>query len=71
MGLQPIRSNALAGIDYDGGRRVLTVRYVWGGTYEFYGIEPGLFEELVRSQPHPWSRVGDRVRAHPSRRCDG
>lgn len=68
MGIQPIRSEALAGVGYDRRRHVLTVKYAWGGIYEFYGIEPGLFEELVRSQPHPWSRVGDRVKAHPYRR---
>jgi KTSC domain len=47
---------------------VLTVEYVSGGRYEYYGVEPALFEELLRSQPHPWSRVGERVKAHPYRR---
>jgi KTSC domain len=68
MGLQPIRSDALAGVGYDPSRRVLTIEYVSGGRYEYYGVEPALFEELLRSQPHPWSRVGERVKAHPYRR---
>lgn len=68
MGLKPIRSDALVGVDYDARRRVLTLKYVSGGTYEYYGVEPVLFEELIRSQPHPWSRVGDRIKAHPYRR---
>jgi KTSC domain len=67
MGLKPIRSDALVGVDYDAQRRVLTVKYASGGTYEYYGVEPALFEELIRSQPHPWSRVGDRIKAHPYR----
>jgi hypothetical protein len=70
MGLQPIRSDALVGVDYDPRRRVLTIEYVSGGTYEYYGVEPGLFEELLRSQPHPWSRVGERIKSHPYRRLN-
>ncbi len=68
MGLKPIRSDALVGVDYDARRLVLTLKCVSGGTYEYYGVEPVLFEELIRSQPHPWSRVGDRIKAHPCRR---
>lgn len=68
MGLKPIRSDALTGVDYDPGRRVLTIEYVSGGRYEYYGVAPELFEELIRAQPHPWSQVGERIKAHPYRR---
>jgi KTSC domain len=68
MALKPIRSDALVGVDYDRDRRVLTIEYVSGGRYEYYGVDPDLFEELIRSQPHPWSRVGERIKAHPYRR---
>jgi KTSC domain len=70
MDLQPIRSDALVGVDYDPRRRVLTIAYVSGGTYEYYGVAPSLFMELLRSQPHPWRRVGGRIKAHPFRRLD-
>jgi hypothetical protein len=66
--LQPIRSDAIVAADYDRGRAVLTLRYESGGTYEYFDVEPELYEELLAAQPHPWSQLGERVKAHRFRR---
>lgn len=68
MHLDPIDSNALDGVFYDPARRTLTVKFESGGVYEYFDVEQSLFDEPQRSQPHPWSVVGDRVKAHRFRR---
>lgn len=68
--LQPIRSDAIVAAGYDRRLRTLTVRFESGGTYEYFDVESELFDELLRAQPHPWSRVGDRVKSHRFRRVD-
>jgi hypothetical protein len=68
VALHRISSGALTGVDYDPRRRVLTVRFESGGTYEYFGVEEALYRELLAAQPHPWSEVSDRVKAHRYRR---
>jgi hypothetical protein len=68
MPLQPIDSGALGGAAYDAESRTLTVEYESGSVYEYYDVEPELYEELERSQPHPWHVVGTRVKEHRFRR---
>jgi hypothetical protein len=63
-----IDSDALDGASYDPGRRVLTVLFESGSVYEYYDVEPELFDELEAAQPHPWHVVGARVKEHPYRR---
>ncbi|MHA6668333.1 KTSC domain-containing protein [Homoserinimonas sp. A447] len=68
MHLDPIDSDALDGVSYDAASRTLTVKFESGGVYEYFDVEQSLFDELQRSQPHPWSVVGDTVKAHRFRR---
>jgi hypothetical protein len=68
MELDPIDSDALDGVSYDAASRTLTVQFESGGVYEYFDVDPLLVEELQRSQPHPWSVVGQEVKAHRFRR---
>jgi hypothetical protein len=68
MRVPRIDSDALNGASYDPERRVLTVEFESGSLYEYYDVDPGLFDELEASQPHPWRVVGERVKAHRYRR---
>ncbi|MFD4422715.1 KTSC domain-containing protein [Agromyces sp. NPDC058484] len=63
-----IDSDALNGASYDADRRVLTIEFESGSTYEYFDVEPELFDELEAAQPHPWRVVGTRVKEHPYRR---
>ena len=63
-----IRSDALDGVTYDADRRVLTVQFESGSIYEYFDVEPELFDELEAAQPHPWHAVGERVKEHRYRR---
>jgi hypothetical protein len=62
--LEPIQSDAIDAAGYDAEREVLLIRYRSGAVYAYFEVEPELYDELVRSQPHPWSVVGERVKAH-------
>jgi hypothetical protein len=68
MAVHPINSDALGGAAYDPGTRTLTVEFESGSVYEYYDVAPELFEELERSQPHPWHVVGTQVKEHRFRR---
>jgi hypothetical protein len=68
--MRPVRSDAIVAAGYDRRRRVLAIRFVSGATYEYFDVDPELYEELRRLEPHPWSRVGERVKAHRFRRVD-
>jgi hypothetical protein len=70
MRLTPIDSDALDGAAYDARRRTLTVRFTDGGTYEYYDVDPELFERMLRAQPHPWAAVSAEVKRHRYRRLD-
>jgi hypothetical protein len=62
--LKPIQSDAIDAAGYDGERELPLIRYRSGAVYAYFEVEPELYDELVRSQPHPWSVVGERVKAH-------
>ena len=69
MGRLPrIDSDALDGASYDPERRVLTVQFESGSVYEYYDVEPELYDELEAAQPHPWHVVGEHVKEHRYRR---
>jgi hypothetical protein len=68
MGIRRIQSDALDGVAYDRDRRVLLVQFESGSIYEYFDVEPELFEELEAAQPHPWHVVGERVKEHRFRR---
>jgi hypothetical protein len=62
--LEPVQSDAIDAAGYDGDRKVLLIRYRSGAVYAYFEVEPELYDELLRSQPHPWSVVGERVKIH-------
>ena len=68
--LHPIESGALEAAGYDLATRVLRIRFVDGGTYDYRDVAPELFARLVAEQPHPWSLLGDEIRAHHFTRVD-
>ena len=68
MGLRRIDSEALNGAEYDPERQVLTIEFESGSVYEYFDVEPGLYDELEAAQPHPWRVVGERVKEHRFRR---
>jgi hypothetical protein len=70
VALQPVRSDAIRAAGYDARLRVLAVQYESGAVYEYLEVEPELFDELLQAQPHPWSQVGERVKAHEFRQVE-
>ncbi|GAA4163386.1 hypothetical protein GCM10022286_23780 [Gryllotalpicola daejeonensis] len=68
--LRPIQSDAITAAGYDGTRRTLAVRYESGAVYEYFDVDPELYDELLGAQPHPWSRVGERVKSHRFRQLE-
>ncbi len=67
--MRPIVSDALVAVGYNPSTRILLVHFrkSWS-VYAYYGVPPALFEELLAAQPHPWGRVGRRVRRYPAAR---
>ena len=56
-----VSTNVLA-VGYDPPTNTLRVQFRSGGTYDYYGVNLGLFEQML--QPNPWRRVGQLVKAH-------
>ncbi|MBO9521334.1 MAG: KTSC domain-containing protein [Nocardioidaceae bacterium] len=63
------RSRALAEAGYDPAARVLRLRFVGGGLYEYLGVPPEIFEGL-RTSAHPWTEWQTRIKEHAFRRLD-
>jgi hypothetical protein len=66
MNMTPVTSTNLRAVGYDYRSRTLRVEFLSGGVYDYYGVNPALFEQLLL--PNPWRRVGKLVRAHAYRR---
>lgn len=50
--LQPIRSEAMSGVEYDAGLRTLTVQFRrGGGVYRYFHVPSWLYERLRRPRP--------------------
>jgi hypothetical protein len=62
MTMYPVVSTNVLAIGYDPQIRTLRVRFRSGGAYDYYGVSPELFEQMLA--PNPWRRVGRRVKAH-------
>jgi len=58
-----VSTNVLA-VGYEPFTRTLRVQFRSGGVYDYYGVDPHLFEQMVL--PHPWRRIGRLVKTHPS-----
>jgi hypothetical protein len=62
--LIPIRSSNLVAIGYDPSSRTLAVQFGKGGTYQYFDVDPSLYQALWDAQPHPWTAHGREVKAH-------
>jgi hypothetical protein len=62
MTMHPVVSTNVAAVGYDPLIQTLRVRFRSGGTYDYYGVNPGLFDQMLL--PNPWRRVGRRVKTH-------
>ncbi|PFG29719.1 KTSC domain-containing protein [Paramicrobacterium agarici] len=68
MRLEPIESDALDAVAYDPGTRTLLVQFESGGLYAYDDVDQQLVDDMYAAQPHPWSVVGERVKAHSYRK---
>ena len=66
MVMHPVISDNVRSVGYDAATGTMRVAFRSGGVYDYYNVEPALFELML--QPHPWRRIGSRVRAHRYRR---
>lgn len=41
----------------------MRVQFRNGGVYDYYGVDPHLFEQMLL--PNPWRRLGRLVKTHP------
>ena len=62
MHLKGIVSSNVAAVGYDSAARTMRVQFHSGGTYDYLNVDAALYQEML--QPHPWRRVGTRVKAH-------
>lgn len=63
MNMRPVTSTNVLAVGYEPSSRRLRVQFRSGGVYDYLGIGPHLFEQMLL--PYPWRRVGHAVKAHP------
>lgn len=56
--LIPIVSSNVSMAGYDEETKIMTVKFLSGGYYEYYGVPLNLWVDFLAAQPHPWSSVG-------------
>lgn len=56
MTMHPVVSTNVLAVGYDPPTRTLRVRFRSGGTYDYYDVNPGLFEQMLPAEP--LARVG-------------
>lgn len=66
MNMQPVTSTNVAAVGYDAATRTMRVAFQHGGVYDYYDVEPALFEHMLL--PYPWRRIGAMVKRHRFRR---
>jgi hypothetical protein len=64
--MQPVTSTNVQAAGYDPDAHILRIRFRSGGVYDYFNVDPRLFEEFLR--PYPWRRVGQQVKAHDYQR---
>jgi hypothetical protein len=62
MTMYPVVSTNVLAVGYGPQIHTLRVRFRSGGTYDYYGVSPALFKQVLVA--NPWRRVGRRVKAH-------
>lgn len=63
MTLRPVVSTNVRAVGYDSPTRTLRVQFHSGRIYDYYGVDPHLFEQMIL--PNPWRRIGRLVKGHP------
>ncbi len=63
MTMHPATSTNVRAVGYEPATRTMRVQFRSGGVYDYYAIDPHLFEQMLL--PNPWRRVGRLVKAHP------
>jgi hypothetical protein len=66
MNMNPVITTNVAAVGYSYSTRVMRVEYQRGGLYEYYDVDPALFEQMLL--PYPWRRVGALVKRYRYRR---
>lgn len=56
-------STNVRAVGYESSTRRLRVQFRCGGVYDYHGVDPHLFEQLLL--PNPWRHIGHLVKAHP------
>jgi hypothetical protein len=52
-----IESDNVRAAGYNASTLIMTVQFNNGYTYEYYGVQPELWNSFIAAQPHPWSQV--------------
>jgi len=66
MNMQPVTSTNVAAVGYDRASRVMRVAFQRGGLYDYFDVDPALFEQMLL--PFPLRRIGAMVKRHAYRR---
>lgn len=66
MNMQPVTSTNVAAVGYDRTTCTMRVAFQSGGLYDYYDVDPALFEQMLL--PFPWRRIGAMVQRHAYRR---
>lgn len=66
MNLIPVTSDNVTAVGYEPTSRTLRVAFRSGGTYDYLGVDPQVFESFLL--PHPWRRLGRAVKMHAYRK---
>lgn len=61
MNMQPVTSTNVAAVGYDAATRTMRVAFQSGGVYDYFDVNPALFEQMLL--PYPWHRIGAMVKA--------
>lgn len=62
MTMHPATSTNVLAVGYDPTTRTLRVQFRSGGVYDYIGVDPRIFEQMLL--PNPWRRLGRLVKAH-------
>lgn len=62
MNMQPVTSTNVAAVGYDTATSIMRVAFHSGGVWDYFNINPALFEQMLL--PYPWRRIGGMVKAH-------
>ena len=52
MNRQPVRSSDLRSVGYDSSAKTLEIEFNSGGVYQYYGVPPTVYQELMNAPSH-------------------